>query len=401
MLSNKFVLYVGTAVLNAVIGLIASVLLANFISPNEFGRIGVFMSLIYLAVPLVSLSIDGLVAVNKTTLSEYEYESFRETSVTLASFMFLVTQVVLTGFWLSHHFEDELFLLIPVFAFTRFMFVLIGIECISEGRARTYLKLSTFNSLLTLILSYIFLGYWFTANARIVGIILSELVLVAIVFKTKLKPLFSMKYEKKFVKQIFANAWPCTIGLFGGWCLNESDKIIVLHISGLEMAGIYTAGATLASVMMTVNQSVTNALIPSLFKDLSFGQQSIRQLIFRYCLKFGLANSIFACAAILGFYVLGDYILPDKYRLASTYFYGLAFASIAISLFRPLSLISEFFKCAKLRAIAIVTGGAVTVMVAVLGIQVFSNMLWAPIGISTGYSTALLIIYFALVKEKH
>lgn len=390
-------IYLVTALLSSLLGLLTALLMTKLLTPSEFGRIGIFISILYLLVPMVSLAAEGLIAVNLTTLDAEEYERFRRTTVAIGFSVFLILQAIGFTLWGFHLLRDEILLLLPIFALLRLVSTMASTEYIVEGSAIKYSMLTLLNSVLVLILTYGMM-VWISASAgsRIAALMVAELVLVLARYHGRAGLLFRPAFDLRYRKQILMFGVPSLMALFGAWGLNESDKLIVAHGVNISAAGIYTAAAALAVVMMNFIQALTNALLPELFKRLSEKLESLDVLMVRYMVKFAIISGAFGILIITIYALIGDSLLPTKYASASIYFYGLVVASIAVAIFRPLGLIAEYLKIARLRAIAIIAGGAITIIISSAGIKLSGNPLWAAVGVALGYLVASGIIFLYL-----
>lgn len=390
-------LYLSATAATSCMGLLTAVLMTHLLAPEEYGRIGVFMSVLYIAVPLVSLAAEGLVAVNRTTLPEDEYDRFRRTVAALGLAAFAMLSVLALLLRAIGIVGDLLMLVVPGFALIRLMTTMAATEYVCEQRAGTYAALTILNGALALGLTY-GLMKWASASAgsRVAALLVAECLLLFVRYRGRMHLLLKPTIDRKYSRQILAFGLPSLVAVLGGWALNESDKVVVAHGCGLAITGLYTAAATLAAVMMSFNQSLTNALFPGLFVTLKERQVPLTALMRRYVGKFLLVNVTFALLLTLGYLAIKDTMLPSKYAAASQYFYALVLAYLAVAVFRPLGLISEYFKLAKLRAVAITAGGSATLAVAGIGVHVSGNALWAPIGIAVGYLSASVVITLSL-----
>jgi O-antigen/teichoic acid export membrane protein len=113
-------LYLGTTVVSALLGLAGAVMMTHLLAPVEYGRIGIFLSVLYIASPMVSLAAEGLIAVNKSTLDADEYARFRRTAIAIALAVSATLQVCAGALWLIGILPDPLLLLAPLFALLRF-----------------------------------------------------------------------------------------------------------------------------------------------------------------------------------------------------------------------------------------------------------------------------------------
>lgn len=392
-------IYLGATVGTSGMGFLTALLMTHLLAPEQYGRTGIFLSILYIAVPLVSLAAEGLVAVNRTTLSAPEYESFRRTVVALGLAAFVALQTLALVLFGSGVVRDALMLVIPLFALIRLMTTMAGTEYVSEQKAGTYAVLMLLNAALAMAFTYALMK-WGSASAdsRVLALMAAELVVLVARYRGRMHLILKPRIDPKYRRQILAFGVPSLIALFGAWGLNESDKVVVAHGCGLGVTGLYTAAATLAAVMMNFNQSLTNALFPSFFEALKNKRASVSAVVLQYVVKFLGLSAVFAGLLTLGYLAIKDTLLPEKYAIASKYFYALVAASLTVAAFRPLSLASEYFKMGRARAIAITVGGGATVSCAAIGVLGTGEALWAPVGIAVGYLVAGAIIAYS-VKE--
>lgn len=389
-------LYLGTTVVSALLGLASAVLMTHLLDPHEYGRIGIFLSVLYIASPMVSLAAEGLIAVNKTSLDGVEYDRFRRTAIAVALMVFGVLQAISTLLWLGDALPDPILLLAPLFALLRFASTMASTEYVAEQRAAKYAALTLLNNIMALALTYLLISQVVTsAYGRILALMCAETVMLWFRYWGRLEQIMKPRIDAKYRRQILAFGLPSMVALFGAWGLNESDKTTVAHAFGLTTAGLYTAAATLAAIMASFNQSLTNAFYPNLFVELREGDR-LATVIARWFLRFLGINVAFALLVVLAYGLLKDALLPVKYANASNYFYALVAASIGVAVYRPFGLIAEYFQMARTRAVAIIAGGGITIGVAVIGMRWLNTPVMAAVGIGAGYLVTAGILALAL-----
>lgn len=393
------ILYLSTTVASALLGLVSAILMTHLLTPNQYGRIGVVLSVLFIAVPMVSLAAEGLIAVNRSTLDIKQYERFRRTIMGVGLVIFMLLQTVGFALWVANILQEALLLVVPAFALIRLTTTMATTEYIVEEKAVTYSALILLNSLTALVLTYVFMS-WVSASAdaRLAALMAAELVILLIRYRGRMTLLFQPIFEPKYLREIFRFGLPSLFSLFGAWALNESDKVVVAYFAGLEIAGVYSAASALAIVMASFNQALSNALFPGLFKRLLSQSEHIQRLVIEYVIKFSAINLVFALFLMGGFGLVKDILLPSKYAAAAPYFYSLTVANLAVAIFRPLSLVTEFFKMAIPRACAITVGGTSTIACAAAGLYMTNNPLWAALGIASGYLVAAAILVLSLYK---
>lgn len=395
-------IYLGFSMATSAIGLAAVVLLTRMLPPSEYGLIGIFFSILFFVAPFVSLSAEGLIAVNKTTHDAQGYKTFQQTYIGLAYACFAVLQLLFVGACLAGLYDNWLLAGTPLFGLVRFLAGMAATEYVVEQRPVMFgmmtIATSLFALALTVVLIQVF-GPW--GGYRVIAMFAADLLMLGVRYHDRLRLLLQPRWDRGIRSQLVAFGLPSLVAVAGGWALNESDKIIVAREAGMHAAGIYAAAAALAVIMTTFNQSLTNALYPEMFRQLAARTASTQSILLRHAATFGGVSTAFA-AVVLGAYVFAaDLLLPPRYLGGREVFMGLVLAGIAFSLYRPFGLVAEYMKLGRLRAIAITVGGGVTILVAGFGVR-HSGLLWAPAGIACGYlCTALLLAASIRWQERH
>ncbi len=385
-------IYLSFSIAGSALGFGAVLVLTRLLLPAEYGRVGLFFSVLYFVAPLVSLSCDGLIAVNKSRLTPERYRQFQQTCVGVALSSCALCQAVMLALWAAHVLNDWLLMLAPLFAFVRMLTGMAGTEYVAEQRAMTYGALTLANAVVALGLTVAFAEiFGGSAGARVAAMLLADMALLAARYWGRLDVFLQPRLRGEFTAQLLRFGLPSVIAVAGGWGLNESDKVIVAAGRGMDAVGLYTAAAGLASIMLTFNQSVTNALYPGLFRALGDGTRQFRNVLLRYVFGFTSLSAIFAICMIAGYVFVAPYILPKRYLSAGSLFMAMMGAGVVVSFYRPFGLIADFRMLARTRAAAVLFGGAVTMTVTTLGIR-HGTLLWAPAGIAAGYLAAVGVL---------
>lgn len=389
-------IYLAFSIASSGIGFLAVLALTRLLPTSEYGRIGLFFSALYFIAPLVSIAADGLVSVNKSTLTPERYRTFQQTYVGLAMACFGACQLATAVLWLSGVVPDALIMGAPAFALVRFFATMAGTEYVMEQRAITYgsltLATSAIGLLLTIVLCWAFGG---SSVYRVFSMFLADLALLAIRYRGRSEILLKPRIDSGFALQIFHFGVPSVIAIAGGWGLNEADKVIVVKTAGLSAAGVYTAAAALAAIMATFNQSLTNALYPGLFSAL--GQEvPVRRVLATYVGKFASLSGAFALIGIVLYFLFADRLLPARYLGGKSIFVALMLAGVATSIYRPFGLMSDFYRLARVRALAVLVGGGGAIALGYAGIRSDGSLLWAPAGIACGYVLASIVTAIGL-----
>lgn len=396
---SSVAIYLGFSLATSILGFLAVMVMSRLLPPSEYGVIGVFFSLLYFVVPLVSLSADGLISVNKISLGAESYHRFQGSYVALAYLSFMVLQIIFVSAYFLGVIKDILLIGAPLFGLIRFLASMAATEYIAEQRAFIFGAMSLLTSLLALLLTIAFIhifGDW--GGGRVLALFLADALMVFGRYKGRFRLLTHPNWDHQNIRQIMWYGLPSLFAVAGAWALNESDKIIVAKVAGLEAAGVYTAAASLAAIMMTFNQSLTNAMYPKIYQKLARGED-VWSVLRKFTALFTGSAAIFGLMVVLGYLIIGDKILPPHYFGAQSVFIALMVSCVAISCYRPFGLVADYYKLARIRAVSIIFGGICTICIGYLGVRQ-GGIAWAAISIGCGYMLMIPIIALALHWRK-
>ena len=392
--------YLGSSISTAAIGFGSVLVLTRMLAPSDYGLIGVFFSLLAFVAPVVSLSADGLIAVNKSTLNQAAYLAFQRSYIALAYTCFAALQMLFVLVWLAGGYSEGLLVGAPLFGLVRFLAGMAATEYVVEQRSVTFGMLTVATSLFSLLLTVLFitaLGAW--GGWRVLAMFAADLLMLSVRYRGRLGLLVRPHWDRTQLQPILSFGLPSLVAVAGGWALNEADKLIVAREAGMHLAGIYAAAAALAGIMMTFNQALTNAFYPEMFRRFADNSHCVGRIVRRYLLIF-VTLALCFCAVVLGAYLLvADLLLPPRYTGGRNVFVALMLAGVAVSFYRPFGLLAEYMKWGQRRAVAITVGGMVTVIVGVSGVRL-GGLLWAPAGIAAGYLCAALVLAAGLRQRR-
>ena len=393
---HNVAIYLGFSIATSAIGLGSVMVMTRLIPPSEYGLIGVFFSLLFFVAPMVSLSADGLIAVNKSTLDADHYRTFQQTYIFIAYVGFAVLQLLFIGALAAGAYRDPLLAGTPLFGLVRFLAGMAGTEYVVEQRPVTFGLMSVATTLFSLLMTVVLIklfGPW--GGFRVIAMFTADLLMLGVRYWGRLTLLLQPIWDRKVGAQLIRFGLPSLAAVAGAWALNESDKIVVAREAGMHAAGIYSAAAGLAVIMVTFNQSLTNALYPDMFRQMAARPHSMRSILLRHCASFVGFTSAFALAVLGAYFLFGNLLLPPRYLGGRAVFVCLVLTGIAISVYRPFGLAADYLRMGRIRAMAITLGGIVTIVVADLGVR-HGSLLWAPAGIACGYLCAAFVLLSAI-----
>lgn len=397
---KDLVVYFGFSAAAAALGFFASMAMVRLITPSEFGRIGLFMNVLFFVTPIISFSAENLISIKKSILSQTDYEYFRCNYVSFSYFMFLIVQSISFLFYFLSAQHDGIFLLLPLAALAKFLIIIVSIEYVIEGKSVQYGLVAFSTAVLSFILTLIFLNLFSpTAVWRVTALLLSDAVFLIVRYRSRLRVLLTFNFDRIEYRKIISFGFPLLISVTPAWVLNESDKIIIAYYLDLASAGTYTAACSIGGAfMLTFNSALQNVATPKFFQALGDSTQSNIFVVKKYTVIFMAVSIVFGLLFSLFYHLLSELILPEKYAAGREIVYIIILFSLARSLYTPLGMATEYLGFTKVKSNAIFYASIVSVISTISGVVLY-GISGAATGFFFGYMILSFMLWMNLVKE--
>jgi O-antigen/teichoic acid export membrane protein len=393
--------YFSFSIATSAIGLLSSIVMMQLMPPEQFGRYALFMSIQFIAVPLVSFSADSLIAINKSKLTSTEYEYFRYSYVTFSYIMFAVVQSSFFLFYYMGILNDTLFLLIPLYGLILFLIGMANNEYVMEEKPVQYgifaFGTAVTSFLLTIIFMYLFSG---VADWRVYSSLIANILFVFIRYHHRMKLLCTFQYDKVIFKNVVKFGFPLLLSVAPAWALNEADKLILSKYTDLESLGYYAAAVAIGGITTIFNAALLNVLTPKIYAALSDNPIVMSSTTKKYLMVFTGISATFALLFMLIYWLIADLILPIKYVTSREIVYAVIIFSLFRGLYAVIGLVTDYYGMTIAKLIGVGIAGIIAVLLTILGVIRF-GAIGATFGIGIGYLTLSLILWISLqIKAK-
>lgn len=396
---RSFISYLSFSVATSALGFLASLLMMRLMSPDEYGRIALFMSLLFVVAPMISFAADNLVAINRAKLGKVEYEQFRRSFVTFSYLMFLVVQIVFFMLFILGVLHDRLFLLTPIYGLVQVLIGMASIEYVMDGKSIQFGMTAFSTSLASLLLTLLFLNSISgVADWRIAALLIANIIFLFFRYRGNMELLWTFSVDKSVFKDVVLFGFPLLLSVAPAWALNESDKIIVAKYVDMASVGYYAAACAIGGIMITFNTAMLNTMVPQIYQALGDNPQEMMPIVRRYVKTFMGTSAVFCCLFASVYGLSADLILPEKYAAARQIVFVVILFSLGRGLYSVLGLVTDYYGLTRAKLKGIIYGGIVTVGVATIGVMQF-GIIGAAVGVGTGYFVLSLILWFYLVKK--
>jgi O-antigen/teichoic acid export membrane protein len=319
-------IYLASNILNALVPFLLLPILTRYLTPDEYGQIAMFQTLITGLAALTGLNAVG--AANRKFYDKHDDSSLAQFNGTCLHILLLSSLTLgLLCFWLSTDISQ--WLNIPA-AWVYFALIISSTNFIIQfrlgqwqirERAISFGVMQVSQSILVLILSLgLIIGLQQGASGRVDALMVTSIVYAGLglllLYRDRLLILLPLK--KEFFKEALSFGVPLVPHVVGIFLLSSIDRFFINQQLGVAEAGIYMLAVQLSLGMAVVFDAINKALVPWLFRTLSENnprqlQRLIKFTYFFFVIVAGLGGLSF----IVGPWVV-TWIAGPEYQRATT-----------------------------------------------------------------------------------
>lgn len=401
----NFINYYIFTIINAGIGVFSISFLTKLISPEHYGLIGIYTSIIFFVPSLISFSVNGLQAIEIVNLEYDDYVIFRNTYISfvlISSVMSIIISIA-----------ASILMLTADFAFVVIAAVLMGLiqtlasihntELFQNSKPTQFGMISTSTAVMSIVLTVIFL-YVFKLDwkFRIIALLVTEFVVLILrfyVFSTIGRD-FKFIYNKIQFKYFLRYGFPLIISLMAGWVLNQSDRFFLLRYFTLKEVGFYSAAAGLAAFIILFNTNMIKVLYPLVYKKLSLKEGKL--FIIKVTTIYSIIIILLSCLFCMTLHFFGHYFLGKKYLQAMPVVYIMCFAQAFFGVYSTTGLVIDYFKLTQLKTVLIVSCAVVIITLSYILIHLIGFLGPAIAGLASYLLLSIWSFFISLkLFKKH
>ncbi|MFR9701351.1 lipopolysaccharide biosynthesis protein [Aeromonas sanarellii] len=397
-LLRKSTIYLASNILNALVPFLLLPILTRYLTPDEYGQIAMFQTLITGLAALTGLNAVG--AANRKFYDKHDASALALFNGTCLHILLLSSLTLgVVCFFLSA--ELSQWLNIPT-SWVYFALVISSANFIIQfrlgqwqirERAVSFGVMQVSQSVLVLILSLaLIIGFQQGAAGRVDALMATSVVYAVLglllLYRDRLLVLLPLK--KAFFKEALSFGVPLVPHVVGIFLLSSIDRFFINRQLGVAEAGIYMLGVQLSLGMAVVFDAINKALVPWLFRTLSDNnphqlQRLVKFTYFFFAIVAGLGGLSF----IVGPWVV-TWIAGPEYQRAATVIgwlcLGQAFGGMYL-------MVTNYIFYAKRTG----TLSAVTISTGLLNIALLVYLIehMGIVGVAMAFAISMCIRFFA------
>ena len=330
MVIKNSIVYLSSSFVNKSVPFLLLPIITAYLSPEEYGKLAIFMIFISVYKALVGMSLQTNISKNyfkatKEELAQYIGNIF---ILLITSMMiYLMISVVFYLLWESlFSIPTWLFLMIPFLAAFNMINTLNLTILRNEQRAYMFGIFEVSNTAIkmgatVLLLIIVGLGWY----SQVFGVLVSAVVFSIIgVFYIFQRGYIHFSFDKKKIKSILHISLPLIPHVLAAAVISMSDRLFIEQMVGLEAVGVYAVGYSFGMVVMLFSDAFIKAWGPWFYKSLAEPTDSQKVKIVKYTYVYIIGIFLLA----IGISMFAEFVLPymvnEKFYDARQYIFWVA-----------------------------------------------------------------------------
>ena len=313
-------IYVVSDFINKVIPFALLPILTSFLSPEDYGNLALFNSIVSFISIFIGLSIHGAISVNyykKTKLQLSQYVG-NVVYILLFTFTLIILLIFLFKESLFLNFELPFFwIVLAAFIALNSFVVLINLSLwLLEQKPKFYgsyqITETIVNFSLSLLFVIVFLMSWKgRALGTLIGSTLSSFISIYLLYK---RGYLNMKFNIAYIKDALHFGVPLVPHQLSFWLRSGAIIFLLVNYVGKEETGLYNIGAQLVLPLSVITAAFNKSWAPYLYRKLSNNPTNREK---DNIVKFTYAYFIIILVLVLVILYLAPFVL--KYFLNERY----------------------------------------------------------------------------------
>ena len=332
LFKDSFV-YVISDVINKGIPFLLLPVLTHYLTPEDYGILATFNSLVAVLAIFIGLSIQGAVSVNYYKYSKSELANYIGNVLYILFSTFLLSIFFITLF--NHYLQDKLGLeyiwMIAATGLALSLFlVLINLSLwLVEQKPKLYGSYQIFETALKLGLSLLFIiVFSMTWKGRVLGMLIgggvSAFLSLIILYR---RGYLHFAYNKKYIKDALHFGVPLVPHSLSFWLRSGAVIFILSYLVGKKNTGLYNVGNMMVIPLSVLTVAFNKAWAPYLYRKLSKNISILeKKKIVKFTYMYNIAVLLLAYVLYLIAPFIIEWFLDPKFKDSAIYIKYLAFA---------------------------------------------------------------------------
>lgn len=395
-------IYVLTDIINASLPFFLLPILTYYITPNEYGKLAIFNSLISVLIVLIGQGIINLLSVNFYKNDKSRFKKFVFNMLLIINivsvFIFFCILIFKDFINIQTSLDYKWFIVSLVLSYFNLISSVYLTILILERKPKIFGIFQISITLIKFAFSLLFVVYLLLSwEGRIFGILTGSIIagLVALYFIIKKYIVFIL--DKKIIKEIIFFYIPLIPHQLSGWLKNGATILLMAGMVNTASAGLYDVALKFVIPLSIISVSINKAWMPALYSKLSSNPNlEEKKKIVKFIYLFFAIFLLLAFAITLAAPIILRTIFDKQYFGTIDYVLILSLAT-AVSSIYPF-FINFIYYTKKVKYISLITVGT-----AILSVLLTYFFLKTNVKLGPAYAfliTAIISTFFTFIYSQ-
>lgn len=400
-------LYLSGSIVQAILSIIAQPIYSKYLSSEEFGIIGYFLSIQNIFTPLFILGITSVYLMKYFKQSESDNKKLL---FNLTFYLFCINILCsFIGYYLIYSYFKYSHVIVPLNPFAWFIFLTLLLNNIKSivlinfrirKKALSFFTFTVTNSLLNFVLGILFVAFlkW-GAEGRMLAPIISIVIMLPLCFISLRKDI-TVNFNFSLFLKAAKLALPLVLAAYAFVPIVSIDIIFLERLNNLSELGLYNIGISIAGYTQLAFMALMNAFEPDIYKCVA--EVKINRLIMT-ALVIYIPFSIFILVLMTFSHNIISILTSGRYLGAEQYMNITFITVFLLSIFSFLDKIFIALGKTKLNLLINIICGIISIIIMYLATTnyAFLGAAWGKVIIGTIMVIfSFSLAYINLKKEK-
>lgn len=330
MVIKNSIVYLSSSLINKSVPFLLLPIITAYLSPEEYGKLAIFMIFISVYNALVGMSLQTNISKNYFKVTKEELAQYIGNIFILlitSMVIYLIISMVLYLLWESFFsIPTWLFLMIPFLAAFNMVNTLNLTILRNEQRAYMFGIFEVSNTVIkmgttVLLLIVVGLGWYSQVFGVLAGAVIFSIIGVLYMLQ---REYIHFSFDKKKIKSIIYISLPLIPHVLAAAVISMSDRLFIEQMVSLQAVGVYAVGYSFGMVVMLFSDAFIKAWSPWFYKSLAEPTDSKKVKIVKYTYVYIIGMFLLA----IGISMVAEFILPymvnEKFYDARQYIFWIA-----------------------------------------------------------------------------
>ena len=312
----------------------------HYLSPQDYGSLGLITTTIALLNPLIGLSSYGSIQAQYFKIGRKEIGSFTWSALVNNFIAFLIVVVVMLIVFplIGNQYKISFlwFMLVPIITFFNIIPQTALTLYQTDKKPFQYALFSIFQAVLNLGLGLFFVvSLKWSWEGRGYSLLITSLVCsICGIYLLMRNNFLSFQYNRKFAKEALVFGLPLIPHSIGAFLIDSSDRYFIAGLSGTKDLGYYNIAYQICFLIAVADMAFNQSYIPFLYERLSEKSPESNRKIVRLVIRYVLVLALGIVALILVSPFFFNYFLDSNYREGLRFIPGLAASYFFLALYK-------------------------------------------------------------------